>query len=185
MTASARKRELRRAAALLPKAQAEDLLLRFARLPRVRDARAVMVFCGVGNEPDTAVLIRTLLSRGQRTALPVCLPGHRLEARVITCEDQLVPGKYGIPEPGADCPVISREELDAVLVPCLLADREGYRLGHGGGYYDRWLDGYGGFSAVVCPKQRLIDRLPREEFDRPVTLVLTQEGGSGGCSPAP
>jgi 5-formyltetrahydrofolate cyclo-ligase len=56
-----------------------------------------------------------------------------------------------------------------------MADRDGYRLGYGGGYYDRWLAGYDGFTALVCPKDRLTDKLPREEFDRPVKLVLTDE----------
>lgn len=175
MTAAQRKQELRRQAALLPRAEAAGLLERFARLPQVQAASTVLVFCGVGREPDTAPLIRTLLDRGQQVALPVCLPGRRLEARVISREDQLVPGKFGIPEPEFGCPTVSPEEIGAVLVPGLLADRDGYRLGYGGGYYDRWLAGYRGFTAMVCPRERLVDRLPREEFDRPVDLVLTDE----------
>lgn len=173
MTAAQRKDELRRKAMLLPKADALRLLERFAELPEVRAADTVMVFCGVGREPDTAPLIRTLLERGQRVALPACLPGRRLEARVITDECQLVHGKFGIPEPDPSCPVAAPNEIGAVLVPGLMADRDGYRLGYGGGYYDRWLSGYQGFTAMVCPPDRLADRLPREEFDRPVGLVLT------------
>jgi len=173
MTNAQRKEELRRKAALLPKAQADHLLEQFADLPQVRQAETVMVFYGVGREPDTAPLIRTLLERGQRVALPVCLPGRKLAARVIAHEGELVPGKFGIPEPDHFCPEVSREEIGAVLVPGLLADRDGYRLGYGGGYYDRWLAQYSGFTAMVCPAQRLVDALPREEFDRPVDLVLT------------
>ena len=173
MTAAQRKAELRRRAALLPKAEAEHLLERFARLPQVESAQTVMVFCGVGREPDTDGLIRTLLARGQRVALPVCLPGRKLEARVISDLSQLVPGKFGIPEPDYSCPRAAAHEIGAVLVPGLMADREGYRLGYGGGYYDRWLAGYEGFTAMVCPKERLADALPREEFDRPVDLVIT------------
>ena len=175
MTNAERKEALRRRAALLPRAKAEHLLERFAGLPEVLAADTVMVFCGVGREPDTAPLIRTLLARGQRVALPGCLPGRRLEARVITDESQLVPGKFGIPEPDYTCPVISREEIGAILVPGLMADREGYRLGFGGGYYDRFLAGYEGFTAMVCPVERLVDALPHESFDRPVDLVITDE----------
>lgn len=173
MTAAQRKEALRRKAALLPKAEAEQLLERFAQLPQVESAQTVMVFCGVGREPDTDGLIRTLLERGQRVALPVCLPGRRLEARVISDMSQLVPGKFGIPEPDYSCPKATPGEIGAVLVPGLMADREGYRLGYGGGYYDRWLAGYEGFTAMVCPRERLVDALPREEFDRPVELVIT------------
>lgn len=176
MTAAQRKEVLRRQAALLPKAQAGLLLERFAQLPQVRDAKTVMVFCGVGREPDTLPLIRTLLERGQQVALPVCLPKRQMEARIITDENQLIAGRFGIPEPDEDCPAVPAGEIGAVLVPCLMCDREGYRLGHGGGYYDRWLANYRGFTACVCPADHLLeDPLPREDFDRPVDLVLTDE----------
>ena len=173
MTNAQRKEVLRRRASLMPKAEAAHLLEQFAQLPEVLSAHTVMVYCGVGREPDTSALIRTLLERGQRVALPVCMPGRRLEVRVIHDESQLVPGKFGIPEPEYGCPVISHEEIGAVLVPGLMADREGYRLGFGGGYYDRWLANYSGFTAIVCPADRLVDTLPHEDFDCRVQLVLT------------
>lgn len=175
MTNAQRKEALRRRASLLPRAEAAHLLEQFAQLPQVISAETVMVFCGVGREPDTAALIRTLLERGQRVALPVCLPGRRLEARVITDESQLVAGKFGIPEPEYGCLIASHKEIGAILVPCIMADREGYRLGFGGGYYDRFLVGYTGFTAMVCPRDRLVDALPREEFDIPVGLLITDE----------
>ena len=175
MTNAQRKEELRRKAALLPKAKAAHLLEQFAQLPEVTSAHTVMVFCGVGREPDTSALIRTLLERGQRVAFPVCLPGRKLEARAITDESQLVPGKFGIPEPDFTCPAVPRDEIGAILVPGLMADKEGYRLGFGGGYYDRFLDGYKGFTAMVCPKDRMVDKLPHEEFDHPVDLILTDK----------
>lgn len=185
MTGAQRKAELRRRASMMPKADVPHLLERFAQLPEVVNARTVMVFYGVGREPDTEGLIRTLLARGQRVALPVCLPHRTLGARCITGLEQLTGGRFGIPEPDAACPLVPKEEIDAVLVPCLLCDREGYRLGHGGGYYDRWLADYRGFTATVCPEERLMDHFPREEFDVPVQLVLTDEPESGGFSSAP
>lgn len=173
MTAAQRKDELRRRAARLPRADGAELLERFARLPQVRSAHTVMVFRGVGREPDTAPLIRALLAGGQRVALPVCLPSRRMEARLVTGESRLVTGRHGIPEPDGACPAVPPEEIGAVLVPCLLCDWAGYRLGHGGGYYDRWLAGYHGFTAAVCPAGRLVEELPRDEWDIPVGLVLT------------
>lgn len=175
MNISQRKAELRRKAAALPKADCPHLLQRFLELPQVREARTVMVFCGVGREPDTDGLIRTLLEQGKRVALPVCLPQRRMEARSITSMDRLEPNRYGIPEPDGLCPAVPPEEIDAVLVPNLLCDREGYRLGYGGGYYDRWLAGYRGFTAAVCPAGRLEDRLPRDKYDVPVELLLCDE----------
>lgn len=175
MNVSQKKAELRRKAAALPKANVPHLLARFLELPEVKEAATVMVFCGVGREPDTDELIRTLLEQGKRVALPVCLPQRKMEVRAIVDFNQLEPNRYGIPEPDGMCPVVPQEEIDAVLVPALMCDREGYRLGYGGGYYDRWLAGYRGFTAAVCPAERLVDELPRDEYDVPVKLLLRDE----------
>lgn len=175
MNAAQRKAELRRKAAGLPKAHVPHLLERFLALPQVRDAATVMVFCGVGREPDTDDLIRALLDRGKRVALPVCLLQRQMEARVITCQSQLAPNRYGIPEPDGMCPVVAPADIDVVLVPSLMCDRAGYRLGYGGGYYDRWLKDFHGFTVAVCPPERLVDALPRDEYDVPVQLLLCEE----------
>ena len=173
MTVGERKSALRRKAALLPKMDAPELVEAFLALPQVEAADTVMLFCGVGRELDTQPILENLLARGKRVVYPVCLPGRKMETRAVTGAEHLVPGTFGIPAPGEDCPVVEREEIGAVLVPCLMCDREGYRLGFGGGYYDRWLAGYEGFTVCVCPKERMADRLPRDEFDVPVKLVLT------------
>ncbi len=173
MTAAQQKQQLRRQAAALPKVNAPHLTERFLALPQVEQAGTVMAFCGVGREPDTGPLIRALLERGKRVALPVCLPHRGMEARLITSPEQLVTNRYGIPEPDGLCPPVSREEIDVVLVPNVMCDRAGYRLGQGGGYYDRWLAGYRGFTVAICPARRLVDELPREAHDQPVQLVLS------------
>ncbi len=173
MTVEAEKTALRRWAASLPKMEAAGLPERFLSLPRVRSARTVLLFDGVGAEPDTRPLLRALLAAGRRAVYPVCLPGNCLELRSVLSEADLLPGRYGIPAPGPDCPVVPAEEADAALIPHVLCDREGYRLGRGGGYYDRFLAEFRGFSVCFCPPERLVDRLPRDSFDRPVDLVLT------------
>ena len=167
------KDRLRRRAAALPKVNAPHLVERFLALPEVEEASAVMVFYGVGRELDTRPLIGRLLSMGKRVALPVCLPGRRLEARAIVSLGDIGPGAFGIPAPEEGCPAVSPEEIGVVLVPNLLCDRAGYRLGFGGGYYDRWLAEYRGLSVAICPRDRLVEELPREGFDVPVQLILS------------
>ena len=172
MNTEQKKAELRRKAASFPKTNADRLLERFLNLPQVQGADTVMVFCGVGREPDTSGLIRALLEQGKRVALPVCLPQRKLEARAITDLSELAPNRYGIPEPDGLCPIVPKSEIGAMLVPNIMCDREGYRLGHGGGYYDRWLADYQGFTAAVCPPEQLVERLPRDESDVPVQMVI-------------
>ncbi len=174
MTTQERKAELRRHAAALPKADAGALFERFLALPQVQGADTVMVFCGTGREPDTVPLIRALLALGKRVALPVVLPHRGMEARQVVDVDQLVPNRFGIPEPDSSCPVIEKGEIGAALIPDLLVDREGYRLGWGGGYYDRWLSDFPGFTVAICPAGHLVEHMPSEEFDLPVQLVLIE-----------
>lgn len=173
-TATERKKALRLELKGRERPDYAPLLARFSGLEQVKRAKGLLLFYGVGNEPDTRPLLQRLLAEGKRVALPRCLPGGGMEARWVSDLSGLVPNRYGIPEPGEDAPLARREELDVILVPNLCCDRAGYRLGHGGGYYDRYLAGYRGFTVALCPEELMVDALPREEHDRPVELVISR-----------
>lgn len=173
ITITEAKAALRRAWAGWPAADWAPLLKQFLALPQVAAADTLLLFYGVGREPDTVPVIEELLRRGKTVALPRCLPGRRMEARAVSGLSGLVTSAYGIPEPGEDCPVVDKGSVAVTLVPNLCCDREGYRLGHGGGYYDRWLADYRGFTVSVCPQAWIQDALPRDPFDRKVDLVIT------------
>lgn len=165
-----------RLSAMSPEERAESdgiLFRRFLALPQLAAACRVLLFCGMGAEPDTARLIPALQNRGKQVLLPRCLPGRRLEARRVTGESALVRHRYGMLEPGEDCPLVGRERIDLILVPGLCFDRLGYRLGQGGGYYDRYLAGYAGSTVGLCRRAVLQEAVPREAHDRPVDLVVT------------
>ena len=151
------------------------LFARFLTLPELAGAETVLLFHGMGAEPDTRGLIAALLAEGKRVALPRCRPGHTLEARRIEMDSTLMRHPYGMDEPGEDCPLLLPGEVDLVLVPALCYDRAGFRLGQGGGYYDRYLAAFSGTAAGLCRAEFLREQLPREEHDRPVDLVLTEE----------
>ena len=146
----------------------------FLMLPEVEAAHTVLLFYGVGREPDTTELIEALWQRGKTVLLPRCLPKRGMEARRIVSGSKLVYSAYGIPEPDQECPVVLRDTIDLILVPNLCCDQQGYRLGHGGGYYDRYLAGYSGMTVSLCPEAWLQEQLPRDEYDLPVRLVLTE-----------
>lgn len=158
----------------LPLPDWQPMLDAFLALPELKAARTVMLFYGVGREPDTTELIEALWEQGKTVLLPKCLPERHMEARQVLPGARLVYSVYGIPEPDRECPVVSRDKIDLILVPNLCCDKRGYRLGHGGGYYDRYLGGYSGVTVSLCPAQWLQEQLPRDEFDLPVRLVLTE-----------
>ena len=153
----------------------EALFARFLSLPQVEAAETVFAFWGVpGREPDTARLVRELVRRGKTVGLPRMLPGRRMEVRRFDPDKPLVKAAFGISEPGEDCPLLEREGIDLVLVPALCYDRRGFRLGFGGGYYDRWLEDFSGFRAGLCRGAVLQERVPTGAHDARVDLLLTE-----------
>ncbi len=149
--------------------------------------KTVLAYCSVGNEPSTLALIKSLLDSGRRVCLPLCTDldeeGHRtgafdaMEARVITSFDDLVAGAYGIPEPKADTELVPAEEIDIVILPCVGCDRQCRRIGHGAGYYDKYLTTVRKdcFTMSLCYEEALADELPMEEHDVPVDAVVTEK----------
>lgn len=166
------------------KAESDRLLLeRFLALPQVTEAASLLLFYGMGGEPDTERLLEPLFAAGKTVALPHCLPGGKLEARRYLGASRLTPGPYNIPEPDGSCPVIPRDSFDVILIPNLCCDRACYRLGHGGGYYDRYLPGFSGVTIALCRDKLLQPRLPVEAHDLPVGLVVTESERLSPVSP--
>ena len=155
----------------------EALFARFLSLPQVEGADTIFLFWGVpGREPETGRLAEALCRQGKRVGLPRMTPGRGMEVRLYRQDIPLVPAAFGILEPGEDCPLLPPQELALVLVPALCYDRQGFRLGFGGGYYDRWLEGYSGVRIGLCRERVLQDRLPTEPHDQRVDWVVTEQG---------
>ena len=172
----------------------DALFEKFLSLPQVEEAQTVFAFWGIpGREPDTARLIGELIRRGKTVGLPRMLPDHRMEVRRYDPDRPLVSVSFGISEPVEDCPLIAREAINLVLVPAVCYDRRGYRLGFGGGYYDRWLAGFSGVTVGLCREAVLQEAVPTEAHDARVDLLLTEveclsfqgDGKSGRCLPRP
>jgi len=140
----------------------------------VEQAQTVLLFWGIGREPETQRLIPRLLERGKRLALPRCLPEQRMEVRLYSPDAPLVRHRFGMAEPSEQSPLVPKEEIGLALVPAMCYDRRRSRLGRGGGYYDRWLDGFAGLSVGLCRTCVLQDRIPTEMWDRSVDLVVTE-----------
>ena len=158
------------------------LLQRFLDLPWTAEANTLLLFYGMGAEPDTGHLLLELWRQGKRVLLPKCLPGRVMEARLVREADDLRPGAYGIPEPREGCPKVEKEAIDLILVPALCYDLSCRRLGQGGGYYDRYLADYGGRTVGLCREFLLQKELPVEDHDKAVDLVLTEKRRLEGLS---
>lgn len=155
-------------------AGSRSLIDQFLALPELRAAETVFVYGSMGREVPTWDLMRILLEEGKRVALPRCLPHHEMEARLWDGSAPLIRHPYGMLEPGEDFPLCPPEQPDLILVPGLSFDQDGYRLGYGGGYYDRYLSRCRGLTVGLCRRALLEDRLPRDAFDLPVQRLLVE-----------
>lgn len=151
------------------------ILDKLSTLPELSCAQTVFAYCSFGREVDTLRLIDICLSRGQRVALPVCGRGGQLTFRVISSIGDLVPSKpYGIGEPPSSAEPVVPTEHDFVLVPALCYDERLYRLGHGGGYYDRFLAVCTAKTIGLCREKLVFPEIPTEAHDVSVSLLLTE-----------
>ncbi len=147
-----------------------------AALSAYRSAGTVLAFASTAREVDTRPLLERILSDGKALALPLCTGPGRMEARLVRDLGALRPGRYGILEPPADAPRPDPGAVGLTVVPCAACDRAGHRLGHGGGYYDRYLAAHPGPAALVCPEALIFDRIPQDPHDRAVGLIVTETG---------
>jgi 5-formyltetrahydrofolate cyclo-ligase len=176
-----RKRDLRASMRSLrdavPAAERARLSLRVAdrllELDPIRSGRSVLLFYAFGSEVETSGIIRALSGQGSTVLLPA-VDGDRLRASPYRPGDGLIEGTYGIPEPPGNMEVPAGA-IDVVVAPGLAFDREGNRLGYGGGFFDRLL------SEVQPDAPRigigfhfqLVDRVPHGPDDQPLTMVVT------------
>ncbi len=144
--------------------------------PSYRHAAVLLAYAPRSVEIDIMPLLRAALSEGKRVALPRSRPGGEMTFHYISSLDSLVPGLYGISEPPGDAPVYEGVPASLCLVPAFVFDRDGYRIGYGGGYYDRFLRGYGGTAIGVIYRDFVIPRLPRGRFDLATTALATDRG---------
>ncbi len=161
------------------RADADAVAAHLLDSPEVRRSATVAAYISLGNEPGTGPLVEGLQALGKRVVLPVLLPDNDLDWAVYEGPDRLTAASRGLLEPAG--PALGPESVataDVVLCPALAVDRTGIRLGRGGGSYDRALGRVpvGTFVCALLYDEELLDVVPAERHDRPVTAVATPSG---------
>lgn len=143
--------------------------------PLFRNANIILTYLPMRGEVDLHPLLRKhpekhwlipriLPEQGSRMSLHRYDPAH------------LIRHPFGMEEPDASLPEVPPEDVQLVLVPGVAYDRQGWRLGYGGGYFDRFLCNFAGISLGVIYQALLLDALPHTEYDWPVDWIVTEEG---------
>jgi 5-formyltetrahydrofolate cyclo-ligase len=146
-------------------------------LPEIAQARAIALFWPMERhkEVDLRPLYAELAARGTRCAFPAIAPedGGRMTFRFVAAADELAERGKGFAEPPPDAELVAA--LDVVIVPGLMFDGAGYRIGYGAGYYDRTLRAFcpPGRAIGVAYDFQLAPEIPALEDDVPVDAIVT------------
>ena len=158
--------------------RSEAIRRKVFRLTAFRQAQTICCYVALPYEVQTWRMIEAMLSYGKRVVVPVTQPGtKRLRlSEIRTPATELRRGRFGVLEPWPNVRRPVRvDELDLVLVPGLAFDRRGHRLGHGYGYFDRFLTRVPKATPTVglAFRFQLLDRLPTAAHDHAVQTILT------------
>ena len=152
----------------------QALTERFLNHPFYQEAKVIATYLSFPHEFQTQGLIDQALKDGKKVLIPKTYLKGRMEF-VVYDPQQLKKTSFGLLEPQGDLEVVDASQIDLIHVPGLAFTREGYRIGYGGGYYDRYLENFAGQTmSTIYPCQ--IQNFNSEDHDVPVQEVLIYEG---------
>ena len=149
---------------------------RFLNLDEINLATNVLTYVSCGFEVDTLQIISALLSQGKTLFSPVCKSGGIMDFYNFNSLSELVPAKMGLLEPDAKKSSLFDISSSAVCItPALGFDQRGFRIGYGGGYYDRFFAKSKDILKIgLCYDDFLFDKLITDDYDLPVDIIITE-----------
>ncbi|WP_226656921.1 5-formyltetrahydrofolate cyclo-ligase [Pseudalkalibacillus hwajinpoensis] len=155
----------------------QQILNRLYTYEPYNTAETIGLTVAMKGEINTKEIIEKAWTDGKRVAVPKCNPKTKqMTFHYLTEWDQLEKVYFGLEEPHPDktalCPSV---EIDLLLVPGLIFDRHGFRIGFGGGYYDRYLKRYTNSTVSLAYEFQLVEKVPTETFDLPVQAIITND----------
>lgn len=143
-----------------------------------KHASTVLAYASFGSELSTDAILQRTLAEGKSLVLPRVAKGvAQLQLHRVDKLDQLVGGAWGIREPRYDAPAMRLDDIDFMLVPGVAFDLAGFRIGYGGGYYDRLLAAANPTTTrlSIAFDCQLIDAVPNEVHDERVDIIVTNQ----------
>lgn len=173
------RKEIREKAALLSPSYKENasrmISEKFLSSEEYGKSENIFVYISVASEPSTDEIIKRALKDNKNVFVPKCISKGNMLAVKITADTRLIPGYMGIPEPET----FSTEtdvSIDTAVIPCISADSDGKRLGHGAGFYDIFLEKHNPKKICLCFHSLLSKDIPMDSHDIYMDTVITEEG---------
>jgi len=149
---------------------------RLMQLEEYRQANTIHAFISFGSEIDTRLIIENAWANNKQVVCPVtdtknkCLTHHQ-----VFGWNDFTTGYAGILEPKAGCPEIELAKLELILIPGMAFDAFGFRMGYGGGYYDRFLPQTNAVCIAPAFESQIIERVPHCMHDQQIDLLVSDK----------
>lgn len=156
----------------------KDIINQIFDSPHYKNAKTIMTFISFSDEVDTHDFIKKSISDGKMIVVPITFPKTKeLKPSHVKDFNELEEGYYNILTPKKEfVRFIDPQEIDLVIVPGVGFDKSGYRVGYGGGYYDRFLSKLPTVVTIaIAFDLQVIDKVPKEDFDIPVDYIFTEK----------
>jgi len=145
----------------------------------IKNAKNIMLYLDFNNEVSTDSLIKKLLNLGKIVSSPITLKEERklIPSQITDLKNGIQYGTYNIREPKPECsPAINIKDLDVVIVPAVAYDKNCYRLGYGGGFYDRFLENLrkDAVTIGIAFDLQIFDEVPKEAHDAQLDYIVTE-----------
>ncbi len=157
-------------------AQSAEICRHILSSDAYKNAHVIGGYMSLPWEADILPVLEDALAQGKTLAMPLCGPAPHMTLRRVAAISDLRPGAYGIPEPSVHAPIIPADAVELLLVPLEGIDRQGFRLGKGGGYYDALLTGRQVQTIGCALSWQWVDALPREQWDQPLKACADENG---------
>lgn len=157
------------------KKQKEELILTlFFSSTLWKNAKVVGMVCSTSFEFDTKPLMQQALKEGKTVVMPKSLTGGQLAFYEVDEQTAYRTTSFGVSEPISNL-YASKEEIDLLIVPGVVFSSKGYRIGFGGGYYDRYLSGFEGATCSLVFSEQLNDTWEPFVYDQSVARIYTDQ----------
>ena len=159
-------------------AKSAMIFTRLRDLHVYKEADSVALFVTYRSEMNTYLILDEILERGKSVAVPRVTGRGEMEFfRITDHKKDLEVGAFGIREPRPGSELTRPQDIDLLLTPGAVFDPFGYRIGYGGGFYDRYIKRLRPDCPVIALgfELQIVDRVPTEQFDTPVDMIVTED----------
>lgn len=151
---------------------------RFINSKIYKDSNNIMIYISFDTEVNTHIIIDHIISQGKKVIVPITdSENKKLIPSELHSMNELELGFYNILTPKKEfIRVFNPDDIDLIVVPGIVFDKKGYRIGYGGGYYDRFLKNLSStYKISLCYDFQLIDSVPNEDYDILIDSILTEK----------